>query len=115
MILKKVGNREIMIGISVMFLIVFSILFGFTGLRFIFGFLAVIILPLYLILDRFKFTTLEKVVYSFFLGIGLVSTLVYYLGILISFRVAIGVVFVVLVGIGWFLRKKGVLINLFIY
>lgn len=101
----KIGKKELLISIGILFLLFFLLLFKTAGLRFILGFLVIFIVPVYLILDIFKFDPLERSVYSFFLGIGVVPTLVYYLGLIISFRIAIAVVFVTLIAV-WFILRK---------
>jgi hypothetical protein len=80
------------------------VLFGITGLRIVFG-LVFISVPFYLILNKFKLPEGEKFVFSFLLGITMFPSLVYLLGLVISFRMAIALVFVFLMGIAIALRK----------
>jgi len=101
----KIGNKTILLFVGIVYLIFFSLFFSLTGLRFILGFLAIFILPIYLLLGLFNFEQFERLTYSFFLSIGIVPTLIYYLGIMISFRIAIVVVFATLVTAWVFLRK----------
>ncbi len=84
----------------------FSLIFlGFTGFRTIFGMLLVFFLPFYLILDNFELQKSEKVIFSFFIGVGIFPAIVYWLGVLISFRLAIAITFVLLIVVGVLLRK----------
>ncbi|MFH1133482.1 MAG: hypothetical protein V1735_03250 [Nanoarchaeota archaeon] len=66
------------------------------------GFLFV--LPAFLILDRFDLGMDEKLLFAFFLGIGLFAVPVYYLGMLIGIRAAAAATFVLSVGVGIGLR-----------
>ena len=101
----KLGNKEVLIGIGIIFTLFFLIFFEFTGLRFILSFIIFFILPTYLLLSLFNFNSLEKLVYSFFIGMGIIPTLVYYPGLFISFRASMAIVFVAMLLI-WFLVKK---------
>jgi len=102
----KVGNKETAAGILVLVLLFSFTLFGFTGVKVIGGVILLFFLPFYLILDNFNLETGEKIMFSFFIGIGVFSTFVYYLGILFnSIRIATVVSFVLLVGVGLLLKK----------
>jgi len=86
--------------------IFFLAVFGITGLK---VFLAVGILyfmPLHLILDNFDLDESEKLVFSFFLSLGIVPSLVYYLGFIFSsLKIAIVVTFLLLMGTSFVLGK----------
>ncbi|MBW2989446.1 hypothetical protein KY358_03950 [Candidatus Woesearchaeota archaeon] len=85
---------------------VFSfVFFGITGFKVLIGALAFFLLPSFLILRRLNIPLEEKMVFSFFLGIGLFPSLVYYLGILIGLRKAIISSFILLVAIGLIINK----------
>lgn len=90
--LLKLNDNKILSGIIIVLLLFFLIVFKFTGLKLIGGFILVFVLPLYLLLDLFNFSLLERIVYAFFLGAGVIPTFVYYLGLLISFKLSIFVV-----------------------
>ena len=90
------GNKYLIasiVGIALFFMI----RFGTTGLRTILGLTALIFAPIYVILNRFEMDILEKTVLSVFLGIGIISTLVYFLGLVISFRVGL----IIIVFVSW--------------
>ena len=102
----KIGNREFGIGILALIIIFSFILFGFIGVKVVLGAVVVFFLPFYLILDNFDIEFGEKIVFSFFMGIGVFSIFVYYLGFVVnSIRVAIAVTFLLLVGVGIGLKK----------
>jgi len=63
------------------------------------------VVPLYLILDNFDLGQDEKIVFSFFLGVGIFPSLVYWLGLFISFRLSIFITFVLLIVVGFVVRK----------
>lgn len=88
-------------------LLLFAVLFGLIGALTIAGFIMLFILPFYLILSIFDFEVTEKIIFSIFLGIGIVSTLVYYLGLVISFRIAILIVWLTILFIGFLIWHLG--------
>jgi len=78
----------------------FFILFGITGARTVLGILLLFSLPPYLIFKNFDLPLLEKVAFSFFIGLGIFPTCVYYLGLLFSsMRLAILISFILLMAI----------------
>ena len=105
--LKNYFSKELAVFFSVIIsiILIFSFaLFGLAGIRFVSG-LIIMWLPFYLILSEFELTTAEKFVFSLIMGITLFPSLVYLLGLLISFRIAIFVTFVLLICV-WFLIGK---------
>ena len=84
--------------------IIFFVLFGIAGLRVSLGIL-LISLPIYLILNNFELEENEKIVFSILLGITLFPSLVYILGLAISFRISILIVFIILIISAFLLRK----------
>ena len=105
--LKKYFSKELALFLllTVSIILVFSfIVFGVTGIRFVFG-LIIMWLPFYLILSHFELTMAEKFVFSLLLGLTLFPSIVYLLGLLISFRIAMAVTFVLLIGIAFLLTK----------
>ena len=94
------------IGIILVLIALFSFIFlGFMGFKVIFGMLLVFFLPFYLILDNFNISRSEKVIFSFFIGIGIFPALVYWLGVLISFKLAIAISFILFISLGFILKK----------
>jgi hypothetical protein len=81
------------------------VLLGVTGMRTIVGFALLMVLPFYFIFSLFKCSELEKIAFSFFTGITVVPSLVYWLGFVMSFRVAILIVFLLLIGTAFALHK----------
>ena len=89
-------SKELIVGFAIAFLIVLTFAFfkfGATGMRVVAG-VAFVTLPFYLIMRKFDFTESERFVFSILLGITVFPSLVYAFGLVISFRVAIAVVFV---------------------
>ena len=80
-------------------------LFGLMGARTVLGLVIFIWLPFYLLFDNLDMDDGEKIALSFFAGIVLFPSFVYWLGFLIPFRMSILVVFVLMV-VGFFARKK---------
>ena len=109
--LNKYFSKELAAFLFIVILVILAfsyVLFGITGVRVVFG-LIVMWLPFYLILSNFELTMAEKFVFSLLLGITLFPSIVFLLGLLISFRVAIVVTFVLLIGV--FLRFYKVLLD----
>ena len=105
----KFGTKEALIVIGILVALFFFLVFGITGLRTIIGIFLLFSLPFYLILDYFNLDSDEKIIFSFFLGIGFYSALTYYLGLILkSLRVGMLISFVILMGIGilLFYKKK---------
>ena len=98
-------NKHLIIGMTLVIFLVFYILFGFKAVLFLIIF-ALISLPFYLLLGLFELKTEEKIIFSFFIAIGLFSSFAYWLGFLFSsLRVAAIATFLLLIGY-WFLFKK---------
>jgi len=83
--------------------------FGLAGLRVFFGIILATI-PFYIFFNTFDLTEGEKSVLSIISGLTLFPSFVYLLGFFVPFRIAIGIVFVLLTGIavvlGYFKTKK---------
>jgi len=91
--------------ITVLITLVFSyILFGVTGIRVVLG-VIFISSPFYLMLNNFELTEGEKFVFSILFGLTLFSALVYLLGLVISFRIAIIATFLVFIIAAFLIRK----------
>ena len=70
-------------------ILIFSfVLFGLTGVRVVFG-IVLVSLPFYLLLALFNLSEGEKAVFSILMGLTIFSSLVYLLGLFISFRTGI--------------------------
>ena len=100
----KIDNNKILILVSLLIFFASFLLWGFIGFKTVFGLLFVFFLPIYLIIDNFDFEFSEKIIFSFFIGLGIVSALIYWLGRLISFKISIFLAAVVFILIGISLR-----------
>jgi hypothetical protein len=78
-------------------------LFGFTGVRTIVGFALLMVVPFYFIFSALNCTETEKMAFSFFAGIVIVPSVVYWLGFLVPFRIAMVLCFAFFFSIGVFL------------
>ncbi|MBD3164423.1 hypothetical protein GF323_04435 [Candidatus Woesearchaeota archaeon] len=85
---------------------VFSFIFlGFAGFKVMFGMILLYFLPFYLILDNFNIQMADKVFLSFFIGLGIFSIPVYWLGTVISFKLAILISFLFFILSAFILKK----------
>ncbi len=92
----------------------FYLVLGISGMMSVLGIMLLFILPFYLILNNLQnnlhLEQDEKIVFSFFIGVGIFPSIAYWLGMLISFRLSIFVTFAVLVAawylIGWFIKRN---------
>ena len=90
----KLGNKEMGILVVIIIALFSSIFLGFTGFKVLFGMMLVFFLPFYLIFDVLELSFGEKAIFSLFVGIGLFSSIVYWLGVFMSFKVAVVLSFV---------------------
>jgi len=105
--LKIKLDDKLTIIIILVLIAIFSLSFlGFTGFKTIFGMLIVFFIPFYYILDSFKLQKSEKVIFAFFLGLGIFPAIAYWLGRIMSFRIAIILTFLLLILAGYVLNKK---------
>jgi hypothetical protein len=103
--LPKVENLGF-IGIVVgVILALFYFILGFSGMMAILSIMLLFIVPIYFILDNFDLGQDEKIVFSFFIGVGIFPSLVYWPATIISFRLSILITFIVLVVVGMLVRK----------
>ena len=103
--LPKVENLGFIGVMVVVILAFFYFILGFSGMMSVLGIILLFIVPIYFILDNFDLGQDEKLVFSFFLGVGIFPSLVYWLGLFISFRLSIFIAFVVLIVVGVLVRK----------
>ena len=98
-------NLMIFLLVVILTIMIFSFaLFGITGLRVVFG-IILMWFPFYLILSHFEITVGERFVFSLILGVTLFPSIVFLIGFLISFRMAILVTFFLLMGAFFLVRK----------
>ncbi len=83
----------------------FYFVLGFSGMMTVLGIMILFMLPTYLILNNFDLEQDEKIVFSFFIGIGIFPAIAYWLGMLISFRIAIFITFAILIATSFIIKK----------
>ena len=84
--------------------ILFTLLFGITGLLSFVGFVLVFLIPSYVILDNFDIDFYENIIFSIFIGLGVFPTIVYGLGFLVGIRLAIIITFSIMLSAGLLVR-----------
>ena len=100
------SEKNVFFGSILILIILYSFLvLGFTGLKTILGLLIVMFLPVYAIFNNFNLEPGEKAIFSFFTTIMLFPSLVYWLGFIVPFKIAIFAVFAVLLSIGLAIYK----------
>ena len=96
--MKASKEDLVFIGIlAAVLLLFFNSILGIAGAVSIFTIVIIFFIPSYLLLDNFSLSKDEKIVFSFFAGVGVFPAISYWLGLFISFKVSILVTFVVLV------------------
>lgn len=101
-------NKENMVFGSVMLLAIalfFYMILGFAGAVSALAIILVFLIPTYFIFDNFSLETDEKLVFSFFVGVGVFPSIAYWLGLFVSFKLAIVVTFAVLIAAGFLIKK----------
>ena len=83
----------------------FYFILGLSGMMTVLGIMLLFMLPTYLILNNFELERDEKIIFSFFIGIGIFPAVAYWLGMLISFRIAIFVTFAILIAASFIIKK----------
>ena len=91
--IENIGFIWSMVGIALIFS---YLILGFSGMMAVVGIVLLFMLPIYLILNNFELEQDEKIIFSFFIGVGIFPSITYWLGLLISFRIAILITFVML-------------------
>ena len=99
-------DDKITVMIILALIALFSFIFlGFSGFKVIFGMVLVFFLPFYLIMDNFEISVGEKVMFSFFIGLGIFPAIVYWVGALIPFKIAVLATFLILISVGLVIRR----------
>mgnify|MGYP001602835516 CR=1 FL=1 len=104
----KLPDKENMILIGILAAIILTFFFyilGASGLMSALGIILIFILPTYFILNNFKIDDDEKIVFSFFIGVGIFPSIAYWLGTLISFKISILMTFILLLILGFLIKK----------
>jgi len=105
--LKEELSKDFLIFLIIAALTVFIFsyfLFEFTGIRVIFAIL-IMWVPFYLMLSNFELALGEKAVFSLLFGLTIFPSIVYLLGLIISFKLSIIVTFLLLILITFIIRK----------
>jgi len=97
----KLKTRDLIIILNLVIILFFTILFKSTGLKVIIFLYLCYLVPLYIILDKFKPTKSlakpEKIIFSIFISIGLFPILTHYIGrITNSLKTASIITFIIL-------------------
>ena len=74
----KIGTRELVSLILIFSIVFFYFNYSWIGVRLIIGSLLLFFIPFYIFLDSFDLTIGEKLIFSFFIGLGIVPLVVYY-------------------------------------
>jgi|TARA_Y100000310_G_C20478094_1_gene713396 apolipoprotein N-acyltransferase len=112
--LPKIENLKFILVMVLVILGFFFFILGLSGMLAALGIILLFLVPAYFILDNFDLKQDEKVVFSFFIGVGIFPILAYWLGFFISFRLAMFLTFIVLIVIGMLVGKyKKNIIKLF--
>jgi len=102
---EEIKTQLVFYSVVLLVILIFAFaLFGMVGVRVALG-IVFMSLPFYLLLRSFDLTEGEKVLFSILLGITIFPSLTYILGLVISFRIAIIVMFILLIGVVFVLRK----------
>ena len=105
--IENIGFIGIILAIILAF---FYLILGLGGMMAVLGIVLFFIAPFYLILNNFELGQDEKLMFSFLIGVGLFPSLVYWLGLFISFRVSIFITFAIYIIAAYlfskFLRKN---------
>ena len=100
--IENLGFIGIMVAVILVF---FFLILGISGLLSALGVILLFIVPMYFILDNFELGQDEKIVFSFFIGAGIMPSLSYWMGFFISFKIAVLLSFVALIVTGFIIRK----------
>ena len=91
--IEHIGFIGIAITVTLLF---FNYILGLSGMLSVFGIIFLFIVPIYFAMSSFDLAQDEKIIFSFFMGVGIFPSLAYWLGMIISFRIAILITFIVL-------------------
>lgn len=103
--MPKIENIGIILSIVIIMLLFSYFILGFSGMMTVFGVIILFMLPIYIALNRFELGQDEKIIFSFFIGVGVFPSITYWLGMLISFRIAVAITFIILV-VGGYLSSR---------
>ncbi len=102
----KISSRNVAIAGLAASLAAAAVIFGMVGVRTVAAMAAFFFLPFYLIVRKLGIEADEKVFFAFFIGLGLFSTVVFYVGRIIpSFRISVAAAFAALLLLPIVLKK----------
>ena len=102
----KISSRGIAIAGFVAALMAAAKLFGITGVRTIAGIAVFFFLAFYLILRKVNIEDDERVFFAFFIGFGLFSAIVFYVGRVVpSYRFSVAIAFIALLLVPFILKR----------
>lgn len=102
----RISSRNVAIAGLAASLIAAAFLFGMTGVRTVAAIVLFFFFPFYILIRKLNIESDEKVFFAFFIGLGLFSTIVFYVGRIIpSFRVSVAAAFVALLLLPIVLKK----------
>ena len=99
---EDLGFTGLIVAITLIF---FYAILGFSGMMSALGIMLIFILPIYLVLNNFNLENDEKIIFSFFIGVGIFPSIAYWLGTIMSFRLAILITFIVLIALGFVIKR----------
>ena len=94
--LPRIENIGCIVILALVIIAFFYLILGFSGMMTLIGIMLLIMLPAYLILNNSELEHDEKIIFSFFLGAGIFPSITYWIGMLISFKIAIFIAFIIL-------------------
>ena len=100
----KLNTKALVTVASAITILFFLVMFGVVGLRTLVG-LVVMVLPVFLIMRKW-FSREEALFFSFFVTIGLFTAPVYYLAAFTGMKIAIVLVFILLIALPYLIPKK---------
>ena len=103
--IPKIENFKLITISVIIILVFFYFILGFSGMMAVLGIILLFIFPSYLILDNFDLEQDEKLIFSFFIGVGVFPAITYWLGLLISFRVSIFITFIILLVAAYLIKQ----------
>jgi apolipoprotein N-acyltransferase len=104
----KFPDKENIVFVGIVVAIIFVFFFyilGFSGAMSAIGIILIFIIPTYLILNNFELDNDEKIIFSFFIGVGVFPSLTYWLATFISFKVSILITFLIFLAAGFLVKR----------
>jgi apolipoprotein N-acyltransferase len=95
---EDIGFIAVMAAAAILF---FYIILGMAGAASALGIILFFMVPVYIILGNFHFESDERAVLGFFIGVGIFSSVAYWLGMFMSFKLSIFLAFILIVASGF--------------